>query len=43
MVLNAGLHYLCTIAVNEIDTLGDTSAIADPSVVTQLIENRANK
>jgi acetyl-CoA synthetase len=31
------------IAANEIDTLGDTSTLADPSVVTQLIENRANK
>ena len=31
------------IAANEIDTLGDTSTLADPSVVTQLIESRANK
>jgi acetyl-CoA synthetase len=31
------------IAANEIDSLGDTSTLADPSVVTQLIENRANK
>jgi acetyl-CoA synthetase len=31
------------IAANEIDNLGDTSTLADPSVVTQLIENRANR
>ena len=31
------------IASNEIDTLGDTSTLADPSVVDDLIENRANK
>jgi acetyl-CoA synthetase len=31
------------IAANEIDTLGDTSTLADPAVVDQLIENRANK
>lgn len=31
------------IAANEIDSLGDTSTLADPSVVAQLIENRANK
>ncbi len=31
------------IAANEIDSLGDTSTLADPSVVTELIENRANK
>jgi len=31
------------IAANEIDTLGDTSTLADPSVVDHLIENRANK
>jgi acetyl-CoA synthetase len=31
------------IAANELDTLGDTSTLADPSVVAQLIENRANK
>ncbi len=31
------------IAANEIDTLGDTSTLADPSVVDNLIENRANK
>jgi len=31
------------IAANEIDSLGDTSTLADPSVVMQLIENRAVK
>ncbi|MCP5142872.1 MAG: acetate--CoA ligase [Gammaproteobacteria bacterium] len=31
------------IAANEIDALGDTSTLADPSVVDGLIENRANK
>ncbi len=31
------------IAANEIDTLGDTSTLADPSVVEHLIENRANR
>jgi acetyl-CoA synthetase len=31
------------IAANEIDTLGDTSTLADPSVVTQLIADRVNK
>lgn len=31
------------IASNEIDTLGDTSTLADPSVVENLIDNRANK
>ena len=30
------------IAANEADQLGDTSTLADPSVVTQLIENRAH-
>lgn len=30
------------IAANEIDQLGDTSTLADPAVVEQLIENRAN-
>jgi acetyl-CoA synthetase len=29
------------IAANEIDTLGDTSTLADPTVVNDLIENRA--
>ena len=31
------------IAANEIDSLGDTSTLADPSVVDDLIENRINK
>jgi acetyl-CoA synthetase len=31
------------IAANEIDSLGDTSTLADPTVVTELIGNRANK
>ncbi len=31
------------VAANEVDALGDTSTLADPSVVDNLIENRANK
>lgn len=31
------------IAENDINTLGDTSTLADPAVVDHLIENRANK
>jgi len=31
------------IAANEIDTLGDISTLADPAVVDELIENRANR
>ena len=31
------------VAANEIDTLGDTSTLADPGVVDDLIHNRANK
>jgi acetyl-CoA synthetase len=31
------------IAENELSTLGDTSTLADPSVVEELINNRANK
>lgn len=31
------------IAANEVDGLGDTSTLADPSVVDNLIENRVNK
>jgi len=31
------------IAANEVDELGDTSTLADPNVVHDLIENRANK
>jgi acetyl-CoA synthetase len=30
------------VAANELDSLGDTSTLADPSVVDDLIENRAN-
>ncbi len=31
------------IAENEFDALGDTSTLADPSVVDDLIENRVNR
>jgi acetyl-CoA synthetase len=31
------------VAANELDTLGDTSTLADPSVVDDLIDNRANQ
>ncbi|PWG63551.1 acetate--CoA ligase [Sediminicurvatus halobius] len=31
------------VATNELDNLGDTSTLADPSVVDELIENRANR
>jgi len=31
------------IAANELDTLGDTSTLADPSVVNNLVDNRAVK
>ena len=31
------------VAANEIDSLGDTSTLADPSVVENLIENRKNR
>ena len=31
------------IACNELDNLGDTSTLADPSVVDELIQNRANQ
>jgi acetyl-CoA synthetase len=31
------------IAANELDTLGDTSTLADPAVVNELVDNRANK
>jgi len=31
------------IAVNEVDELGDTSTLADPSVVDDLIANREHK
>jgi acetyl-CoA synthetase len=31
------------IAANELDNLGDTSTLADPTVVDNLIDNRENK
>ncbi len=31
------------IACNELDELGDTSTLADPGVVDDLIENRLNR
>jgi acetyl-CoA synthetase len=31
------------VAANEIDTLGDTSTLADPGVVHELVNNRANR
>ena len=31
------------IAANEHDQLGDTTTLADPSVVASLVENRQNK
>ena len=31
------------IASNEVDDLGDTTTLADPSVVEELINNRENK
>ncbi|HYH23588.1 MAG TPA: acetyl-coenzyme A synthetase, partial [Azospirillum sp.] len=31
------------IAANEHDALGDTSTLADPGVVTELVENRMNR
>ena len=31
------------VAANEIETLGDTSTLADPSVVEDIIEHRKNK
>ncbi|NKB37577.1 MAG: acetate--CoA ligase [Gammaproteobacteria bacterium] len=31
------------VAANELDTLGDTSTLADPSVVDHLIDNRVNR
>ena len=31
------------VAANDVDTLGDTSTLADPSVVDDLVANRANK
>ena len=34
---------LSKIASNEVDDLGDTTTLADPSVVEELIKNRENK
>jgi acetyl-CoA synthetase len=31
------------VAANEVDSLGDTSTLADPGVVDDLIENRLNR
>jgi acetyl-CoA synthetase len=31
------------IAANELESLGDTSTLADPTVVDNLIDHRANK
>jgi acetyl-CoA synthetase len=31
------------VAANEVDQLGDTSTLADPGVVDDLVHNRANK
>jgi acetyl-CoA synthetase len=31
------------VAANELDSLGDTSTLADPAVVEELIANRMNK
>ena len=31
------------IASNDLDNLGDTSTLADPSIVNELINNRLNK
>ena len=31
------------IAANELDNLGDTSTLAEPAVVDELIDNRANR
>ncbi len=31
------------VAANEIDSLGDTSTLADPGVVDDLINNRKNR
>ena len=31
------------VAANELDNLGDTSTLADPSVVKDLVDNRANR
>ena len=34
---------LRNVAANKLDTLGDTSTLAEPAVVDELIANRANK
>jgi acetyl-CoA synthetase len=34
---------LRNVAANELENLGDTSTLADPSVVDELVDNRANK
>jgi acetyl-CoA synthetase len=31
------------VAANDIDTLGDTSTLADPTVVEEIVSNRVNK
>jgi acetyl-CoA synthetase len=31
------------VAANELENLGDTSTLADPAVVDDLVENRANR
>ena len=31
------------VAANELDNLGDTTTLADPAVVDDLVDNRANK
>ena len=36
-------EFLRKITANEPDNLGDTTTLADPSVVTSLVENRQNK
>ena len=40
---NSFLRILRKIAANEHDQLGDTSTLADPTVVESLVENRKNK
>ena len=41
--LSIGTKILRKIAANEHDQLGDTTTLADPSVVESLVENRKNK
>ena len=38
--LQACVSILRKIAANEVDGLGDTSTLADPGVVTELVANR---